>query len=126
MRSVRLESPFYNVTDDPKRVIGDFLGFALSPGCVSEQPLAEELAESFGPGGRGMRLPVFVAYRAEEADDVPEEFGDRFTEEIGRRELWVLTNLMPGRTPDSVVIEGPELRHLLADAFRQRAAALSP
>ncbi|MFC4057692.1 hypothetical protein ACFOWE_05270, partial [Planomonospora corallina] len=124
MRTVRFESPFYNVTDDPDRVIGDFLGFALSLKNISGRPPAEEFADIFSPEGDGMRLPdTFVAYRAEVPDDVPEEFDDRFTEEIGRKELWVLTRLEFRKMSVSAVIEGPELRHLLHEALAQRTAA---
>nr|BFE87812.1 hypothetical protein GCM10020093_104130 [Planobispora longispora] len=71
-----------------------------------------------------MRLPdTFVAYRAEEPDDIPEEFGERFAEELERKELWVLTRLWYGRTPESAVVEGDELRHLLDEALRRRRAA---
>ncbi|GAA3121158.1 hypothetical protein GCM10010466_10110 [Planomonospora alba] len=125
MRTVHLESPFYTVTDDPDRVIGDFLGFALSLRNLSGRPPAEEFADVFSPEGDGMRIPDnFAAYRAEEPDDVPEEFDDRFTEEIGRKELWVLTRLGFGKLPVSAVIEGPELRHLLREGLAQRTAAL--
>ncbi|MBA9002378.1 MULTISPECIES: hypothetical protein [Thermomonospora] len=126
MRSVRLEGPIFNVSDDPDGVIGDFLGFALSLRNDSRRYLsAEELAELFSPEGDGMRLPdVFAAYRAVEPDDVPHEFGEQVAEEAGRKELWVLTRLRYGRAPDSAVVQGPELRHLLEAAFAQRNAAL--
>ncbi|GII05714.1 hypothetical protein [Planobispora takensis] len=122
MRAVRLQSPFYDVTDDPDRVIGDFLGYALSLRNLSGRPPAEEFAELFSPTGRGMRLPdVFAAYRAEEPDDIPEELTGQVTE-VGRTELWVLTRLRYGAGADSVLVGGPELRHLLAEGLAQRAA----
>ncbi|MBG0829712.1 hypothetical protein HS041_18270 [Planomonospora sp. ID67723] len=123
MRTVRLESPFYNVSDDPNRVICDFLGFALSLRHLSGRRPAEELPELFSPTGRGMRLPdVFVAYRAEEPDDIPSELGEQFADEVSRKELWVLTRLQYGKAPDSAVVDGPELRHLLVEALAQRTA----
>lgn len=121
MRTVRLEGVSYNVDRDPDGVIGDFLGFALSLRNISGRPPAEELAELFSPTGRGMRLPdVFSAYRAEEPDDIPEEFGDHYTAEVGAGELWVLTRLRYGHAADSAVVEGPELRRLLHSAGMQR------
>ncbi|GIH96266.1 hypothetical protein ACFFMN_39415 [Planobispora siamensis] len=122
MRTVRLQSPSYNVTDDPDQVIGDFLGYALSLRALSGRPPAEELAERFSPTGRGMRLPdVFAAYRAEEPDDIPPELAEEAAE-VGRTEIWVLTRLRYSSAPDSALVEGPELRHLLAEGMAQRAA----
>lgn len=125
MRTVRLEGPLYNVTQDPDQVIGQFLGFALSLKSPSGRPLAEELAELFSPKGKGMRLPdTFAAYRAEAPDDIPEELAERFAKDVGRKELWVLTRMRFGKAPDSAVVEGSELRHLLTEGLKQRTAAL--
>ncbi|WP_030177196.1 hypothetical protein [Spirillospora albida] len=121
MRTVRLEGVSYNVDRDPDGVIGDFLGYALSLRNLSGRPPAEEFADLFSPAGRGMRLPdVFSAYRAEEPDDIPEEFGDRYAQDVETGELWVLTRLRYGHAADSAVVEGPELRRLLRSAGAQR------
>jgi hypothetical protein len=124
MRTVCFKTPFYEVDDDPRKVIGDFLGYALSLKNISERAPAEEFADLFSPSGRGMGLPdVFVAYRAVEPDDVPSEFGEETAREAERKELWVLTRLQWGRAPDSAVVEGDELRHLLGEALEQHTAA---
>jgi Zn-dependent oligopeptidase len=123
MRTVRLEGVLFNVTQDPNQVIGEFLGYAVSLKSASGRPAAEELAERFSPKGKGMRLPdVFAAYRAEALDDLPEELTEQFANEVGRKELWVLTRLQFGKVPASAVVEGNELRRLLNEAVQQRAA----
>jgi hypothetical protein len=126
MRSVYWNGAVLAVTDDPDGVIGVFLGCAVSLGGVSGRSLTVEFAERFSPEGSGMRFPVFVAYRAEEPDDIPEEFDDQVRAGVGAEELWVLTDLWPGRTPDSVVIEGRELRCLLGEALELRASWIRP
>ncbi|GAT67752.1 hypothetical protein HS048_04815 [Planomonospora sp. ID91781] len=126
MRSVHPTGGGFAVTDDPDGVIDVFLGCAISLGGVSGRPLSVEFAERFSPEGSGMRFPVFVAYRAEEPDDVPEEFDDQVRAEVGVKELWVLTNLWPGRLPRSAVIEGPELRHLLGEVLELRSSRTRP
>jgi hypothetical protein len=126
MRSVYLNGVVLAVTDDPHGVIGDFLGCAVSLGNLSGRPLTVEFAERFSPEGSGMRFPVFVAYRAEEPDDIPEEFDDQVRARVGAEELWVLTGLWPGRPPYSAVIEGAELRHLLDEALELRSSRIRP
>lgn len=124
MRTVRLEGPSIRVSEDPNRVIGEFLEFALSLKNISGRPPAEELAERFSPEGQGMSLPdVFMAYRPESPDDLPPESGEEALEALGREELWVLSRLQYGQGPESAIIEGPELRHLLQEALSQRGAA---
>ncbi|WP_146087233.1 hypothetical protein [Thermomonospora echinospora] len=119
--------PLFDVSGDSNGVIGDFLGFALSLRNLSGRPATEEFAERFSPAGSGMLLPdVFAAYRAEEPDDFPPEFGEQVTGEVGRKELWVLTRLRYGQTPTSAVIDGPELRHLLNEALAQRTEQTAP
>jgi len=123
MRTLRLQAPNIVVSEDPDRVIGEFLSYALSLKNLSGRPPAEEFAERFSPKGRGMTLPdVFLAYRAEIADDLPPELSEQAAKDVGRKELWVLSRLEFGKAADSAVIEGPELRHLLNEALAQRTA----
>ncbi|HEX2313535.1 MAG TPA: hypothetical protein VHJ17_07385 [Thermomonospora sp.] len=126
MRRVWYEGPIIKVSEDAHEVIGDFLGFALSLKAISGRPPAEEFAERFSPSGSGMRLPdTFAAYRAEEPDDIPPEFGDEFARELEHRELWVLTRLRFGGAALSAVVEGTELRRLLDEALALRTALAS-
>ncbi len=122
MRTVRPEGPIIYVTDDPNLVISDFLGYALSLHKISGRPRAEELAERFSPEGSGMALPIFVAYRATEPDDIPpelNELSEYAKDDFDRMEIWVLTRLPPGQLSESAVVEGSELRHLLNEALAQ-------
>nr|AYM53765.1 hypothetical protein [Cystobacter sp.] len=123
MRTVRFEGYTIYVSDDPNRVIGSFLSYALSLQNISKRPPAEEFADRFSPEGRGLSLPdLFVAYRAESPDDFPPEFSEESSQDLSRKELWVLSRLEYGHVPDSAVIEGPELRHLLQEALSQDSA----
>ncbi len=125
MRTVRLEGHLYNVTQDPDQVIGEFLGFALALRSSPGRTPAEELAELFSPKGKGLRLPdTFAAYRVEAPEDLPEELAEQFAKDVRRKELWVLTRLKYGKAPDSTIVEGAELRHLLTEGLKQRTAAL--
>ncbi|MBB2910363.1 hypothetical protein FHS43_001626 [Streptosporangium becharense] len=127
MRTVRLENFTYKVTDDPLKVIGDFVSCALSLENIYKRPPVEDFAERFSPEGDGMNIPdFFVAYRAEQPDDIPPELDEHTAEELGRTEIWVLSRLEYGKTPDSALIEGHELRHLLDEALTQRAARTAP
>ncbi|MFI6813416.1 hypothetical protein ACIBG7_13440 [Nonomuraea sp. NPDC050328] len=122
MRAIWRDGPIIRVTDDPGRVIGEFLGYALSAHVLSGRArgeLAEDLAERFGPDGRGLTVPdLFVAYRATEPDDLPPELAEGTQADLGRAELWVLTRLrFGGRAEASAVVEGEELRRLLGEAL---------
>ncbi|MER6173599.1 hypothetical protein [Streptosporangium sp. NPDC001681] len=119
MRTVRLEGRSFSVTDDPDRVIGGFLSYALSLNRLSGRPPAEEFAERFSPDGSEMVVPdTFVAYRATESDDTVPELWEYTAEDFDRMELWVLVLFQWHPLPDNrAVIEGPELRHLLNEAL---------
>ncbi|MCP3169336.1 hypothetical protein [Myxococcus qinghaiensis] len=121
MRTVRLEGPSLDVSDDPNGVIGEFLAYALSLKNLSGREPAEEFAERFSPEGQGMSLPdVFMAYRAEGQDDLPPELGEEAWAELGEKEPWVLSRLQYGWAPESAVLEGAELRHLLQESLLLR------
>ncbi len=123
MRTVRASGPILDVSEDPKKVISDFLGYAFSLKKLSGRPSAEELAERFSPKGSGMTIQdTFVAYRAEAPDDVPPEFTETAPVDL-KKELWVLTRLHFGKPSTSALVEGEELRHLIQEALKLRATS---
>ncbi|WP_283135823.1 hypothetical protein [Rhizohabitans arisaemae] len=118
MRTIRLNGPIIDVTDDPNQAIGDFLGYALSVAKLSGRPRAEELAERFAPGGKGLVVPdCYVAYRATEPDWTVPELSGYAEGDFDRMEIWVLTKLGFGEPDRTAVLEGSEVRHLLKAAL---------
>ncbi|MFY2556957.1 hypothetical protein ACN469_04955 [Corallococcus terminator] len=119
MRTVRPAGPILDVSEDPKKVISDFLGYALSFGKITGHSPAETLAERFSPQGKGMTVPdVFLAYRPEGPDDLPPEFTEAGSPDLKGKETWVLTRLNFGRLSVSELVDGPELRHLIQEALK--------
>lgn len=124
MRTVRPAGTILDVSEDPKKVISDFLGYALSFGKLTGRSPAETLAERFSPQGQGMTVPdVFVAYRPEGPDDLPPEFTEAGPPDLSGKETWVLTRLHFGRLPASELVDGPELRHLIQEALKLNSAS---
>ncbi|ROO86005.1 hypothetical protein EDD29_3566 [Actinocorallia herbida] len=108
------------IDDDPDGVIRDCVEYALSWPRVLNRPAPELLAEWFAPDGPGMVVPdLFVAYRAQEAGDLPADRPDAVDPRAG--EYWVLTRLRSRADPEaSAIVAGPELRHLLAQGVTAR------
>jgi hypothetical protein len=123
MRTVRVEGPSIHVSDDPNRVISEFLAFALSLKNLSGRPPAEEFAERFSPQGDGLSLPdVLVAYRPETPEDIPSKYTEEELQELDLKEPWVLSVFRYGGPADSEILDGPELRYLLQEALALRNA----
>ncbi|GAA3222096.1 hypothetical protein [Actinocorallia longicatena] len=119
----------FEVTGDAQGVIVGFLGCALSP-YPCGPPLREELAGRFAPGGPGLAVPdTFAAYRMLSRDDLPDEYligglppGWRHLTFTPDEETWALVLFSrERRTALSELVEGEELRALLAQALELRA-----
>ncbi|MGI5170361.1 hypothetical protein ACQEU3_39025 [Spirillospora sp. CA-253888] len=125
MRQVSLNArSMFEVTGDPQGVFRTLLGCAVSLRGQG-RPLAEELAERFAPEGRGLIAgDVFVAYRVRTYEDLPDEYlvGGlppewRHLSFKPEEETWALIDsFRHGQAPFSELVEGAELRALLAQA----------
>jgi len=125
MRQVSLNAQsMFEVTGDPQGVFLTLLGCAVSLRGQG-RPLAEELAERFAPEGRGLIAgDVFVAYRVRAYEDLPDEYlvGGlppewRHLSFEPEEETWALIDsFRHGRAPLSELVDGAEVRALLAQA----------
>ena len=100
-----------SVTDDPKGVLRDFLGFATSP-PEDGRPIEEKLTKT---GGGIAWDDIMGAWLVQDQEALE-------SDARSSREPWVVSRSFPSLGPASMLIEGDELRELL----RQARSAVAP
>lgn len=114
MRTVTLDYPHINISDDPNHLISDLIEFALSSIYINQ------IEEMFAPDGDGLTVPdIIYGCRVLEVEDLPEYMWENPPIDIFNNEIWVISRL------DDIqhcLIEGEELRHLLKQSKMLRTA----
>lgn len=114
MHTVRFNGTRFQVSEDPDKLIADFLALALSDYYINQ---VEEL---FIPDGEGIDdlygdINIY-AYHARHIDDLPEYIEDTSTVQLIENEAWVISASGFCYEAQPIIISGLELRQIITDA----------
>ena len=114
MRTVTFNGNRFQVSEDPDKLIGDFLSLALSDYYINQ---VEELFTPTGEGIDDIYADVNIyAFRALTTDDLPEHIPQSEQLNVPENEIWVISASGFCYEAESVIISGDELRHIITDA----------
>ena len=111
MRTVTFNGNRFRVSEDPDKLIGDFLALALSDYYINQ------VAPLFIPTGVGIDdiygdVNIY-AYRAWTTDDLPEYISNSPQLNVPENEIWVISASGFCYEAESVILSGDELRLLI-------------
>ena len=114
MRTVTFNGNRFRVSEDPDKLIGDFLALALSDYYINQ------VAPLFIPTGVGIDdiygdVNIY-AYRAWTTDDLPEYISNSPQLNVPENEIWVISASGFCYEAESVILSGDELRLLIQEA----------
>jgi hypothetical protein len=116
MRSVTFHENRFYVSQDPDKLIGDFLGLALSEYYINQ---VESLFSTNGEGIDDIYADVNIyVFRAMRAWDLPEHISNSKEVNVTENEIWVISASGFCYEAESVIISGDELRQIIQSAKR--------
>lgn len=114
MHTVTLNGTRFKVSEDPDKLIADFLALVLSDYYILQ---VEELFLPDGEGIDDLYGDVNIyAYRARNIDDLPEYTEGAYTTQLIEKELWVISASGFCYEAQPITISGNELRLLIKEA----------
>ncbi len=114
MHTITFNGTRFEVSEDPDKLIADFLALALSDYYINQ---VEEL---FIPDGEGIDdlhgdINIYV-YRAPHIDDLPEYTEGACTTQLIENEAWVISASGFCYEAQPIIISGSELRQIIGEA----------
>ncbi|MBW4513119.1 MAG: hypothetical protein KME64_42565 [Scytonematopsis contorta HA4267-MV1] len=111
MHLVTFNENRFHVSQDPDKLIGDFLTLALSDYYINQ---VESLFTDSGEGIDDIYGDVNIyAFRAMHADDLPEYISNSEQLNVPSNEIWVISASGFCYEAESVIIPGDELRQII-------------
>lgn len=114
MHTITLKGTRFQVSEDPDKLIADFLALALSDYYILQ---VEELFISDGEGIDDLYGDVNIyVYRARQIDDLPEYTEGASTVQLIENEVWVISASGFCYEAQPIIISGSELRQIIEEA----------
>lgn len=114
MHTITFNGTRFQVSEDPDKLIADFLALALSDYYINQ---VEELFIPDGEGIDDLYGDVNIyAYCARHIDDLPEYTENISTVQLIENEAWVISASGFCYEAQPIIISGSELRQIITDA----------